>query len=84
MRELEVTWPRVGSFFWLWAWRGALGGGLISGISGAILRATSLQPLFVFAVLFVLGMGWQLIVVRMALQKKYRHYRVVLVPNPPS
>ncbi|MGO8868846.1 MAG: hypothetical protein ACLQME_20345 [Alphaproteobacteria bacterium] len=82
MQELEITWPRVASFFWLWIWRGALGGGLISGILGAILRLTTLPPLLVAAALFVIGMGWQLIVVRMALRKKYRDFRLAFVPNP--
>lgn len=105
MQELEITWPRVLSVWWLVAWRtwlGALilgivvGGGLgalaamvvgLVGSPGAApgeLEATAAYVGdTVGAVSATLaGLVWGLCVVRMALRKRYRDFRLALVPEP--
>lgn len=89
MDELEVTWGRAASVWWLLIWRGWLGGVLIGGLIGfAIAVVVALSGAQVghrdsLAALLGLwaGLAWWLVAVRMALLKQYRDFRIVLVPR---
>jgi len=91
--ELPITARRLLSIFWLCMWRGVLGGaifGLVSAfainvgaaffglatgyyLSGQSAASTS-------AILGgVLGFCWSFFVLKMALKKKYRDFRIALV-----
>jgi len=88
MQELEATWGRAVSVWWLIQWR-AIAGGLVTGgalgaVLGVVLAFTnwdsSQASPFYLAVGAVLGIVWTVIAVRMALRKKYRDFRIVLLP----
>ncbi len=87
MQELEVTWSRVLSVWWLIHWR-ALAGGLATGVAlGTLLglaavfadlpSSTAVQ----LGISAVAGYAWTIIAMRMALRKKYREFRIVLLPR---
>jgi hypothetical protein len=88
MQELEATWGRVLSVWWLIAWRGFFGGvvlgflgGFIAGfVCGAIGHAEWARSAGVAASL-VLGLPWGVAVIRMALLKKYEGFRIALVTD---
>jgi uncharacterized MnhB-related membrane protein len=88
MQELEATWGRVIAICWLIIWRGTLGAmilggvlGFIIGFVGAILgfaqEATALSAI----VGAIAGLAWYAFVVRMALRKHYKDFRIALVPR---
>jgi hypothetical protein len=88
MRELELTWGRTFSIWWLLAWRiglisilmgfliGALVGliGFLAGIPAPVIRLISAGSGF------CVGIIWPIFVVRMAVTKKYRGFRIALIP----
>jgi hypothetical protein len=87
MQELEATWSRVLSVWWLVHWR-AVAGGLATGLAlGALLglaavfadwnSGTAVQ----LAVGAITSYAWTIIAMRMALRKKYRDFRIVLLPR---
>jgi hypothetical protein len=88
MTELEPTWPRVIAIWWLLAWRGIVGGiligiivGIVMGIAaalGGIDRAS--MRLITSLISAPAGLVWAGIVIRMALKKKFRGFRVALLP----
>ena len=88
MQELDPTWGRVMSVWWLLAWRTMVGAVLLGGavvfVFGAITAladwpADKIQS--VSAVLGgVIGALWGIVVVRMALKKQYGDFRIALVP----
>jgi hypothetical protein len=89
MQELEVTLGRVFSVWWLLAWRGTLGAVLIGGVVGFIIgfvgalagvRQETIASLSTIAGGLV-GLGWAIVVVRMALRKHYGDFRLALVPR---
>jgi hypothetical protein len=88
MQELEITWGRVLSVWWLIQWR-AIAGGLITGMVvggalGAVLafggddsdQNATLELVAGGAV----GVFWTVFATRMALRKKYRDFRIALLP----
>lgn len=87
MQELEVTWGRVASVWWLIAWRAVLGGivfgfvvGFVGGfLGGAIGAAPDKVETIVTALAVPAGLAWGVVVVRMALRKRYRGFRLALV-----
>jgi len=86
MEELAITWPRVMSVWWLIFWRGALGSfliaaaiGFIIGFSFGLLR-TPMNPLIAPITRAIIGWLWFIAVIRIALRKKYRAFRIVLLP----
>ena len=89
MQELEPTWKRTLSVWWLITWRGFVGF-LLLGLAIAVLvdslatliggRSEILSVIGAIAV-WVLSIIWGLLVVRMALKKHYRHFRVALISN---
>ncbi len=86
VREIDPMWGNVLSVWWLFAWRGFLGGMLIGGIVAFIwlLVVSSLGMSFdVMATGIggaIIGLLWSVIVCRMALRKKYRTFRIALMP----
>jgi membrane associated rhomboid family serine protease len=84
--ELQLTVPRVLRIYWLIMWRSAVGGFLLGALAGAIVGVAKV----VFGVhhnvtgynalvgLFV-GTVWGPFVVRMALRKRYRRFRLALI-----
>ena len=96
MQELEVTFGRALCVWWLVAWRSALGAfglsflaGFVFGVVYGLLAAIYSWPrggsAIGGAILgFVIGGLWSLVVIRMALKKKYSEFRIVLVANSDS
>jgi uncharacterized membrane protein len=89
MQELEPTWARAISVWWLIIWRGVVGAGVIGGVVGFIIgfvggavgaSATALSIGSSGAGL-VIGTVWMVVVVRMALRKQYGDFRLALVPR---
>jgi hypothetical protein len=87
MEELEPTWNRVLAVWWLIFWRSLVGSVVIGAIVGFIFG-------FVAAMLGIsqtviqqgasllgglVGLVWSLLVVSMALKKKYGDFRIALV-----
>jgi ABC-type uncharacterized transport system permease subunit len=89
MKELELTWPRVLRVWWLFMWRAVLGGFVFGGIAGFVLgffgalagMTMETIQLFSGALGLLIGIGWAIMVVRMALGKRYGDFRIVLVPR---
>jgi hypothetical protein len=89
MNELEVTWTRALCVWWLIVWRSVLGGMLIGGGIGFLIgiigafagvdRETIVQVASILGT--ALGVVWNLLVTRMALRKKYRGFRIALLPR---
>ena len=89
MQELEPTWKRALSVWWLITWRGFIGFVLL--VIASVVLVDSLvtligggsETLSVIGAIgvWVLSIIWGLVVVRMALRKHYRHFRVALISN---
>ena len=93
MQELEPTWKHALSVWWLIAWRGFIGFLLLAIAvvvlvdSLATLIGGESETLSVIGAIgvWVLSIIWGLVVVRMALRKRYRDFRVALnVADPAS
>jgi LytS/YehU family sensor histidine kinase len=78
------------SIWWLFVWRGMLGGfvagavaGALTGLFGAILGYAREDVVFASSALGGLaGLIWGIVVVRMMLKKRYRGFRIALIaPN---
>ena len=88
MQTVQATWWHVIQIYWLLLWRSSLGGlllallvGLVWGLFAALVRMPSLAILPVAMLLgCISGTAWSLVVVRMALGKTYRGFRLALVP----
>ncbi len=88
MQELDPTWGRMMSVWWLLAWRTMVGAVLLGALTGGVFGvfaaladwpADKIQS--VSAVLVgVIGALWGIVVVRMALKKQYGDFRIALVP----
>lgn len=89
MQELDVTWGRVISVWWLVVWRGMLGGMLLGFVVGFLIGMVgffvglSLQAVNILSTVAggVVGLLWAIVVVRMALKKQYGEFRLALVPR---
>ncbi len=90
-RELDVTWKRTRSVWWLLCWRGGVvgfGGGyaIATGVGFVVLSLAPGLPISVAETYgsFV-GFIWlfpvYLWVTRSALRKQYKTFRIALVPN---
>jgi hypothetical protein len=87
MQELEITWERTARLWWLLAWRGLLGGWILAvalafliGEIGAWLGIDfSVAAAIATALSWLAGLAWALFVVKMAMQKKYKDFRIALV-----
>jgi uncharacterized membrane protein YjjP (DUF1212 family) len=89
MHEVELTWNRSMRVWWLFVWRSAVGGfvfafvvGFIAGFLNFVLGKPLQTGVFGAILGFVTSMIWSTFVIRMALQKHYRDFRIRLVPNP--
>ena len=86
---VDATFSRVLSVWWLFIWRSAVGSivlGLAIGIviGGATLLFGVSQEAsvpFVMLLSVVIGIVWGMVVLRMALNKNYRGFSIVLVRN---
>ena len=88
MYPTDLTWGRVLRIYWLYTWRAGLGGlllasgagfclGFVGHLAGIPRSNMLLIEAFTGALISVV---WSVIVVRMALQKTYRGFRLELVP----
>lgn len=89
MQELEPTLSRALRVWWLFMWRGTLGSiligaaaGVVLGIVGTLVGLPQTSIAVVGAILGAcIGIGWSIIVMRMALLKRYEEFRLALVPH---
>ena len=92
MQELEPTWQRALSVWWLILWRGIVGSVLLSiaiialvDALAALIGIESKALNMIGALVVWLGsIVWGVVVVRMALQKRYRDFRLALIGTPTS
>ena len=92
MQELEPTWQRTLSVWWLILWRGIVGSVLLSiaiialvDALAALIGIESKALNMIGALVVWLGsIVWGVVVVRMALQKRYRDFRLALIGTPTS
>jgi hypothetical protein len=88
LQELEITWERVLSVWWLIVWRGVVGalsiGFVVGFILGAIMGAAGVPLETIQSVSsivgLVIGLVWGIVVTWMALLKQYKGFRLALVP----
>ena len=86
--ELEPTFERTFSIWWLLAWRGMICGGLMGALLGVVIGVVwyalhwSPQNLQVVSGIVggMIGLAWGFVVLRMALRKHYSGFRIALVP----
>jgi hypothetical protein len=87
LQELEVTFSRVISVWWLLVWRSMLGAVVFGGIAGFIVGVAFGVLQLPFDSRFpgiagaIAGFVWFIVVVRMALRKKYETFRIALLPH---
>jgi hypothetical protein len=89
LQELEPTWGRTISVWWLIAWRSVLGSLILAMAGGAgqaaLEMSTIATPMIAKwvpqLIASILGAIWFAIVVRMALRKSYKGFRIALVPR---
>jgi xanthosine utilization system XapX-like protein len=93
MQELDVTWGRAFRVWWLLLWRSIVGATLLSFVAGFVfgLIYALLAGVFGWPAVgasigggvlgVIIGGVWAVLVVRMALNKKYAEFRIVLVPH---
>lgn len=88
MQDVEPGWEQIISVCWLLIWRGVFGGAAIGFVLGLVVNmALGLGFGVVLGSNVNLAMGvvtsliWWPFVVRMALEKKYKAFRIVLVPH---
>jgi len=82
--ELAITNRRVLSFWWLLLWRVTLGAGVIGICASELslrLPPGATRPVQIAGILLILA--WEFVVLRMALMKRYRDFRIVLISEPP-
>lgn len=87
MPEVELTAQRLLSVWWLMLWRGTIGAAILGFVAGAIAGAA-------VAILghpeqsavagsyagLAIGPFWGLLVIHMGLKKKYKDFRIGLLP----
>jgi hypothetical protein len=89
MQELEVNLGRLLRIYWLLIWRSLLGslaiGFVLGFIIGIVLRASGVPLTQISTISGVVGIVggvvWALFCLKMALEKKYRDFRIILVPR---
>jgi hypothetical protein len=87
MQELEMTWERVMRVWWLIAWRGLLGGWILAVALAFLLGEAGgrlgldfpTTAAIATAVSSLAGLAWGLLVVKWALKKNYKDFRLALV-----
>jgi hypothetical protein len=89
MQELEITLGRLFRIYWLLIWRSLLGslviGFVLGFIIGLVLRVVGVplpQIRMISGLVGIVGGAvWALFCLKMALEKKYRDFRILLVPR---
>lgn len=91
MSEVEITSKRILSVWWLLSWRATAGGAVLGGIGGFVYGVVMAltghprhSPLGGAIVGYLLAFPWSFIVVGMALRKRYRDFRIVLMAYDPA
>jgi hypothetical protein len=86
MEEVELTVTRLLAVVWLILWRGIVGATVIGFLFGFVLgivwfaaMRAALPPALGLGIGAVIGLGWYPFVIRMALKKKYKSFRIALV-----
>jgi GYF domain 2 len=88
-QELEITLGRLFRIYWLLIWRSLLGslviGFVLGFIIGLVLRVVGVPLPQIRTISGVVGLAggavWALFCLKMALEKKYRDFRIMLVPR---
>ena len=87
MQEVQPGWKEVAAITWLLIWRGALGGFAIGFVLGLIVNLVMgfafgkiLGSQLNLSIGLIIALVWWPLVVRMALGKRYRGFRIALVP----
>lgn len=88
MQDVDPSWDKMLRIVWLLTWRGLAGGMAISFLLGLVINlglgvglGVVLSPRVNAAMGVVVMLAWWPFVVRMALKKRYRDFRVVLIPH---
>lgn len=88
MQEVEPGWDKVLRIVWLLTWRGLVGGVVIGFLLGLAINLVlgmgfgqMLSPNVDAALGLVVMVVWWPFVGRMALTKRYRDFRIVLIPQ---
>jgi hypothetical protein len=87
MKEVEITWARVASVWWLIVWRGLVGGWILAIIIAFFIGEAGGRLQIPFPVVaavgtalaWTAGLSWGFFVVKMALEKTYKEFRLALV-----
>jgi hypothetical protein len=79
--ELSVTNRHVLAFWWLLVWRAGLGAAVISLIAEWGERALPGMARIIEVIAVLAILGWEFAVLRMALMKRYRDFRIVVQPH---
>jgi hypothetical protein len=88
MQDVEPGWDKVLRIVWLLTWRGLAGGMAVGFLLGLVINiglglglgmvlSTNVNAAMGLVVMLV----WWPFVVRMALKKRYRDFRIVLIPH---
>jgi hypothetical protein len=88
MQDIESSWDKVLRVAWLLTWRGLFGGLVIGFLLGyaidlglGLILGQVLDRTAGAVLKLVVLLVWWPFVVRMALKKRYRDFRIVLVPH---
>ena len=88
MQDVEPGWDKVLRIAWLLTWRGLFGGLAIGFLLGYVIDlglglawGKVLDPSASAVMKLVVLLIWWPFVVRMALKKRYREFRIVLIPH---
>jgi len=88
MQDVELGWDKVLRIAWLLTWRGLLGGlvigfllGYVIDLSLGLILGQVLDRTVGAVMKLVVLLVWWPFVVRMALKKRYRDFRIALIPH---
>lgn len=84
-----MTWQQVFRVWWLLAWRGLLGliviGGAVGYVVGLALNSIGASQDVVKVISTLIGLAvylfWGLVIVRMAINKTYRDFKLTFTPH---
>jgi multisubunit Na+/H+ antiporter MnhE subunit len=87
MQEVEITIGRLLRIGWLFVWRATIGGAIAGGIVGFVIglvmgaAGSPREHLTLITSLAGLAAGtiWSLVVLKMALEKRYQDFRIALI-----
>jgi hypothetical protein len=87
MEEVELTFARLLAVVWLILWRGVVGAmgigfvvGFVFGVVWLMVQHSQPPAAITLSMGGLIGLMWYPFVVRMALRKKYKSFRIALVP----